>query len=235
MIIFQKLWAQLIKGPEVRFISHLDLLRAMEKALRRAGLPLSFTRGYNPRPRISFASALPVGMTSCGEYVEFIPKNPHQPEEFKEQLNKQLPTGLKIVAIKEVAYAAPALMALINLARYKISFRLPPEIKARVFLATWRDFYQQEEVKVCRQTKKGMRTFNLISHVHDQRVYLEGDNTALAYIDLHLGSRGNIRPGELLQAFWDFAGYEGCQPVIQRKGLFILQDDCLLSPLKIEF
>ena len=141
--IAQKLWAKLIKGPEVRFISHLDLLRAVERALRRAGVPMEFSKGYNPRPKISFASALPVGMTSCGEYGEFILKNPWQPEEFKGQLNKQLPDGLKIIAIKEVAHKSPALMAVVNLARYKITFLLPPEVGLVDFSVTWKAFYRR--------------------------------------------------------------------------------------------
>jgi len=231
----QKLWAKLIKGPEVRFISHLDLLRAVERALRRAGVPMVFSKGYNPRPKISFASALPVGMTSGGEYAEFILKHSWPPKEFQARLNEQLPIGLEIVAIKEVAYNFPALTAVVNLACYRINFFLPPGVKAVAFFATWEDFYKQEKIQVRRQTKKGIRVFDLLPHVYGRKARLgENDNVTLN-IDLSFGPRGSLRPAELLQAFWDFAGWEGRMPAIQREGLFILRDDGIFSPLEVDF
>ncbi|HHY14975.1 MAG TPA: DUF2344 domain-containing protein, partial [Firmicutes bacterium] len=58
-------------GGEVRFLSHLDLLRTMERALRRSGLPIAYSEGYSPRPKMSFGFALPVGVLSTAEYGDF--------------------------------------------------------------------------------------------------------------------------------------------------------------------
>ena len=86
---------QYSKGEEARFLSHLDLMRAMERALRRARLPLAFSEGYNPHPRVAYASALAVGVTSEGEYLDL---------ELEEDLSAQevvdaLSSGKLVVAI----------------------------------------------------------------------------------------------------------------------------------------
>src|SRR5690554_5367975 len=103
-------------GPEVRFLSHLDLLRAMERALRRAGLPAAYSAGFSPRPKMSFGFALPVGVMSVAEYGDFELACKMDPEEFKQVYNRHLPQGLHVLEAKLLAPKAPSLMSVINAA-----------------------------------------------------------------------------------------------------------------------
>ena len=78
------------------FISHLDLLRLFQRAARRAGLPLEFTKGFNPRPRISIQKALKLGLESDSLEAIFMLDRDFAAPEFKERMNQQLPKGIKI-------------------------------------------------------------------------------------------------------------------------------------------
>ena len=86
------------KEEPVRFIGHLDLMRAMERAMRRAGLPLAHSRGHNPRPRMTFASALPVGATGAAELMAVDLTERLTPLDVARGLNQALPVGLRVVS-----------------------------------------------------------------------------------------------------------------------------------------
>ena len=74
------------KGPELRFVSHLDLMRLFQRAVRRAGLPIGYSHGFNPHQLMSFGNPLSLGMTSIGEYCDFEFETPVEPREIAERL-----------------------------------------------------------------------------------------------------------------------------------------------------
>lgn len=233
--MLQKLWARLIKGPEVRFISHLDLVGTVEKALRRARVPMAYSQGFNPQPKIAFAAALPVGMTSSGEYVEFTLRETWPLDHFREQVNGQLPPGLKLEEVKEVPGKYPALMAVVNLARYQVGLELPAGVAWEHFSLAWEGFLDREEVTITRQTRKGVRRFNLIPHVRAYQIHGDGPAPITVTVDLKLGPRGSVRPAELIEAFWANTGWAGRVVFLHREGLYIVRDDGIYSPLTVEF
>jgi radical SAM-linked protein len=83
------------KGPMI-YISHLDLMRLLMRALRRADLPIKMTQGFSPHPKLSIKRALKLGLESENEEATVILKEPISPEDFKERLQKQLPEGIEI-------------------------------------------------------------------------------------------------------------------------------------------
>ena len=84
------------KKGVMRFISHLDLMRLFMRALRRAGLPIKMTEGFNPHPKLSIKRALKLGVESDNEEAVIVLKELISSEEFKERLQKQLPQGIQI-------------------------------------------------------------------------------------------------------------------------------------------
>ena len=94
--------AEITKGEEIRYISHLDYAGVMERAIRRAKLPAAYSEGFNPHIKIAFASALSLGVISDAEYMDFeLTKPLCQPEVF-DRLSKALPLGVKLLRLKEV-------------------------------------------------------------------------------------------------------------------------------------
>lgn len=115
-----KLRLQITKEPGIRFISHLEYQRSIEKALRRAGTPVAYSEGFNPHMRFSLASALSVGVTSSCEFVEIKLQEVRPLEELVEPIRQALPMGIHIVKADLVDDKAPKLMAVAQGARYEV-------------------------------------------------------------------------------------------------------------------
>jgi radical SAM-linked protein len=113
------------KTEAMRFTSHLDLHRTWERAFRRAGLPLAYSQGYNPRPRLQLASALPLGFTSLGEVLDAWFEEPLSIEQIERALDPALPPGLEIGEVREVEMRAPSLQTQLRAAEFVITFLDP--------------------------------------------------------------------------------------------------------------
>ena len=96
-----KLETLFCKKGILRYISHLDIVRLFQRAVRRAGLPVALSQGFSPHYRISFGNALKLGVESEGEKAEFSLNEWIDPEEFKSRLNRKLPEGIKVVKCKK--------------------------------------------------------------------------------------------------------------------------------------
>jgi radical SAM-linked protein len=114
----QRLRVTFAKGEEVKYISHLDLMRLWERALRRARVPLLHSQGYNPRPKISLAAALAVGLTGEREVLDVTLERPLAPLDFATTLTRQLPAGITLVEVEEVYTTLPALQTQVRGAEY---------------------------------------------------------------------------------------------------------------------
>ena len=108
------------KGAPLRFIGHLDLARMWERACRRAKLPLAYTQGYTPHPRLTFAAPLALGATGSGELMDMYLRDSLSIHEILRRIRPQLPTGCAVSAAVEVPIADPAVTALVRRAMYNI-------------------------------------------------------------------------------------------------------------------
>ena len=116
----QRLRVTFGRGEPIKYISHLDLARTWERALRRAGVPLAYSQGFNPRPKITFAAALPVGVTGQREIMDLILERPVMPLTFAQRLAPHLPSGLKVVSVEEVYHRLPSLQSQVRAAEYRV-------------------------------------------------------------------------------------------------------------------
>jgi radical SAM-linked protein len=151
----QKLRIRYAKRGRLRFTSHRDIQRAFERALRRAQVPMAYSAGFTPHPKVSWAGAAPTGVASEAEYVEIGVTRPLVPAELAAALDGSLPADLDILEVVEAA--TPNLMERLEASVWEI--RLPgvaPEAAAEA-VATFR---AAGEVLVERMTKNGVRTFD---------------------------------------------------------------------------
>ena len=131
----QRLRITFAKGEPIKYISHLDLMRTWERALRRAQVPLAYSEGFNPRPKISIASALPVGFTGRGEVMDIVLSRHTSPYNFAKRLKPHLPPGLEVLSVEEVYLRLPSLQSQMRYAEYRVvveSEETPAEIEKRV-------------------------------------------------------------------------------------------------------
>jgi radical SAM-linked protein len=115
------------KTGDMRLVSHLDLLRLFDRAVRRAAIPISFTGGFHPSPRIMPANALSLGFTSDGELVEFELTQTMDVEAFRQALQAQLPDTMQIARVEEVPLKTKAATSLLDRAEYQITVQLHPD------------------------------------------------------------------------------------------------------------
>ena len=114
----QRLRITFAKGEAIKYISHLDLARTWERTFRRAGLPVAYSQGFNPRPRFQIAAGLPVGVASRAELLDVWLAQPLEPEEVLARLQAVSPPGLEVLEAAEVDLKAPALQSQMCAADY---------------------------------------------------------------------------------------------------------------------
>ncbi len=125
----QRLRITFSKGASVRYISHLDVARAWERALRRAGMPMAYSQGFHPHPKIVFAAPLALGYTAAAEVLDVVFTHSMPPQQVIRGLRPQLPAGLEVVNVMPIYMRSPALPALLQGADYEcvVESELPVE------------------------------------------------------------------------------------------------------------
>ncbi|MBY8875126.1 TIGR03936 family radical SAM-associated protein [Micromonospora sp. PLK6-60] len=142
------------RGP-LRFTSHRDFARAFERALRRAGVPVAFSQGFTPHPKISYASAAPTGVASEAEYLEIGLRAEVDPGELRAALDAALSPGLDV--LDAVVATGGSLADRIEASRWRIEL---PEVDPAVLERAVSAFLAADEVRVERMTKQGRRAFD---------------------------------------------------------------------------
>jgi len=194
----QRLRVTFAKGPRLKYISHLDLMLAWERALRRAGVPLAYSQGFHPQARLQLASGLPLGYTGAAEMMDVILDEPLSPADFIANLRPVLPEGLTVTAVEEVAVKSPSLQSALRQAEYRVVVEtsLPAdELAARVADLLAADRLEQQRVR-----KQQMETFDLRPLVADVQSEAVGGGQAVLWMRLSAGQRGNVRPDAVLSA-----------------------------------
>jgi len=109
------------KRGALRYAGHLDLHKVWERAVRRAELPLAYSQGFHPQPKISLAAALPLGFASRAEVMDIRLKEEFSADEIQERLRKSLPGGIQVLDIEKVDDRAPALQTQVRSAEYEVT------------------------------------------------------------------------------------------------------------------
>lgn len=117
-----RLRVEFSKAEAIRFIGHLDLFRAWERTFRRSGLPLSYSLGFHPGPRLNLACALPLGFTSQAEILDAWLDHPFPLEDVRQSIEPVLPPGLAILGMSVIDDHAPALQTQVISTEYVITF-----------------------------------------------------------------------------------------------------------------
>lgn len=152
----QRLRVRYAKRGRARFASHRDFGRAFERALRRAEIPMAFSSGFSPHPRISYANASPTGAATEAEYLELGLAAVRDPRQVRDALNAAMPDGLVIVEVVEAA--SGALADRLTASRWEIVLGdvAPDDLSAAVAELLASDHYEVE-----RMTKSGLRRFDV--------------------------------------------------------------------------
>jgi radical SAM-linked protein len=192
------------KRGRLRFTSHRDFSRAFERAVFRARLPMAYSSGFNPHPRISYAGAAPTGSASEAEYLELALAEVVDPAAVLAALDEAMPDGLDVVEVVESP--GGSLADLLQASRWTIALPAPVEAVRPAVEA----FLGAGEVIVQRMTKKGMRDFDARAAVLSLEVLPGGDGAgAGCRLDLVLRHQEPaVRPDDVLSGLASVGGLE---------------------------
>jgi len=198
----QRLRIRYAKRGRLRFVSHRDFARAFERALRRSGVPMAFSAGFSPHPKISYVGAAPTGSASEAEYLEIGLQSETDPEQVRAALDEALPEGLDILEV--LPAGSGALPEQIEASHWRIEL---PDLSPEALAAALDDFLARESVIVERVTKKGLRMLDaraaLVSASASQ---IEG----CAILDMVVRQVSPaVRPDDVLTALGAVAGLDG--------------------------
>ena len=191
-----RLWFKFAKGGKMKYIGHLDLLKIIQAAIRRAALPIAYSQGFNPHQRLSFALPLPLGMDSVAEYLELQLNDEaneafYNPTQVQTALNAQLPDGLSMLEGWNIPSptSTPSPAAAVSAADYRLN--LPN--------ANIESILQAKQLLVMKKSKSGIKETDIRPDI----LSMEREITGSILVRLSAGSARNLSPLSL--PFDDFA------------------------------
>ena len=182
------------KQNALRYIGHLDLHRLWERAMRRAGLPISYSQGFHPQPKISLAAALPLGFSSRNEVLDVRLNEDIATEDISARLTDNLPPDIKVLDVQEVDERLPAMQTLVLSAAYDVHLTEPvdgSELKRRV------EALMQTESLI--RERRG-KTYDLRPLIEMLSIITQADGKAWLKMTLAAREGATGRPEEVLAA-----------------------------------
>jgi radical SAM-linked protein len=177
------------KLGRMRFLSHHDLMRLFERALRRSGLPLRMTEGYNPHPIMAFPTALGLGIESADEILEIELSSWASPRQIETVLREQLPEGVGVVSVEAFDHKK---RSYVDYVEYEAS---APSVRLEGIDERIRGFFALKECPVVRSSDKGSKTVDVRKYA--MAIEIEGGTV---YLRVRVTDQGTAKPEEILRS-----------------------------------
>lgn len=200
----ERLLIKITKTDEAKFISHLDTMRTFHRALRRASLPVSYSKGFNPHPSISVAAPLSLGVASIGEYIDVDFDNFVDEKEVKEKLNESLPLGMRVLNVQYIKEKRLAAMAAVEGAKYTV--RMEHRVKSKENCENYiSSILSSKEIIKAKKTKKGIRDVDVRPLIIDLKLAEFNNEELEIEAFVKAGSNGSLSMEILSSILKDFS------------------------------
>ncbi|MGE5601862.1 MAG: TIGR03936 family radical SAM-associated protein [Nitrososphaerales archaeon] len=209
----QRMRVWFVTDDTVKYVGHLDMHRAWERAIRRARLPLAYTQGFNPQPRLQFAAALPVGFTGRGEVADVFLNEELAPSDFVQRLGDALPPGIRPFRAEPVPRELPSLQSQVNGARYRVEVETDDDEEN--FTERLAEFLARPEAWRERRKGKEISRYDLRPLIQDLRYTGRTPYGHSFEVSMRAEPGATGRPDELLAEL----GYENAPRRIVRQAL----------------
>jgi len=194
----QRLRIRFSRGEELKFISHLDIMRLWQRALHRAGIQLAYTEGFSPHPRISLAAPLAVGVTSQSELMDIFCAKWVSPHFFTTAVSQQLPPGIQILQVYPVAPTMPSLQSQVNYAEYEVE--LETEKDQQGVKAALASLLSAKQLPWHHERDTGTRNYDLRALINDLWLIDWRSGYCTISMRLRCDSSGSGRPEQVAAA-----------------------------------
>ncbi len=191
------------KNKEISYTSHLDVQRTLQRAFRRANLPLAYSKGFNPHPKLSFATALATGYTSDGEWFEVELDRSIALEDFIARVNAALPDGMRIVEAFEADDSIDTLSKLIRAAHYELTVHFDAPVTEEEVKNAVQSIMGNQPVIVDKKTKSGVKPADIRPDILEATVKEVSDSSAILDVVGTLTAAGGLRAETFVRALFD--------------------------------
>lgn len=198
----QRLRLKFSRGEELKFLSHLDLMRLWERALRRAGLPLAYSKGFTPHPQIAAAAPLAVGVTSEAELMDVFLSRWVPPQSFVTKVKSQLPRGIELLEAWPVGLNAPSLQSQVRFVEYRVC--VETEKGVQEVESALQSLLSAAELPWHHFRDTGARYYDLRALIDDLWLIDHRDSLCVLGMRLRCDAKGTGRPEQVAKAlgFW---------------------------------
>jgi len=194
----QRLRLRFGRGEDIKFLSHLDVMRLWERILRRCGLPISYSEGFSPHPRIALAAPLPVGVTSQHEIMDVFLMRWVAPASFVSQVKQQMPKGLDLLEAWQVGANIPSLQSQVRFTEYKVEVQTEEE-KQQIESAI-HSLLSAKELQWHHLRDTGARHYDLRTLIDDIWLIDAHDSLCVLGMRLRCDPTGTGRPEQVAKA-----------------------------------
>lgn len=198
------------KENYLKYISHLDLMRLFQRAFRKADIPMKYSEGFNPHPKFSIASALPLGISSIGEYMDAELEKKISITTFIHRMNQVLPNGIKILKAKYIE-DNKSVSSMIDWGHYKIQFRLENLLTEEEVKKNIEDVLKLDKIIIIKQKKKKgkirKREKNIRPFIGNVVIKEVKDNVVSMEVLLKTGDSGNLKAVDFLSALEKYTSF----------------------------
>ena len=228
----KKLRLALHKGEELRFLSHLDFAQAVERMIRRAEIKMAYSEGFNPHMKISFSSALALGVTAEAEYIDMDVLEEDTLESIMERLNRVAPHGLEVLGGKVMPEKVKKMMAICNYAIYEVTGPVTDvDVDWDVLLKSFNDAIEISYEKV---TPKKTRIIDVKEFVKEPIVATVKAGMVTLTMGIGIYPQGTIKPSEV----WNLGRQQFNWPItssyeINRKAIMVENESGRFTPLEV--
>ncbi|MDY5481686.1 MAG: TIGR03936 family radical SAM-associated protein [Veillonella caviae] len=229
----KKLRLALNKGEKLRFLSHLDYAQAVERMIRRADIRMAYSEGFNPHMKISFSSALALGVTAAAEYIDMDVLEEDSLESIMERLNRVAPPGLEVLDGKEMPDKAKKMMAICNYAIYEVTGPTTADVEWSELLKT---FNEASEISYEKITPKKTRIIDVKEFVKESITAHVDDGKVTLVMGIGIYPQGTIKPSEV----WNLGKDSYNWPItsdyeIHRRAIMVENEEGRFTPLEINY
>lgn len=180
------------KESEIKFIAHLDLMRTLQKIVKRSELPIEYSKGFNPHMAVSIAQPLSVGAHSSGEYMDVVLNSDLEEKYILDKMNENAPRGIKILDVVKVipveGKKKVQAMAIIDAAKYTIKLKCSDELAVKENL---KDICETDQWNIVKKTKSGEKMVDIKPLVHEFEFQVENSELCITSL-VCCGSRNNL-------------------------------------------
>ncbi len=197
--------ARFKKEDSVRFVSHLDVQRLFQRTFRRADIPVAYSNGFNPHQQLAFATALTVGATSSGEWLDIKMDKELAADEFIARVNAALPRGFSILEAFCIEEKYPSLSAVMAAAEYSVVLRFAEAVQAEEISSSIEKLLS-DSIVVLKKTKAGMKNVDIRPMVYKMQLDAVQGNECRIALAGRLDAAGGLNADLLLGAMKDILG-----------------------------